>query len=512
MATTRRKLIACTACLLGAGSMPLASVAQTQTTRIQPTLDVQALYTDNANRGGTGPKQSDVLLSTGLGVAVNAIGANTKLNGQYRLNAVNYVHDSQADRILPSGNLNLHTDVQHQGLGVDANLASDQVQANFNSPQSSTPSTADTYTNTRYSLSPYISRPLDADTRITARMERMWLRSTQNTTALASRPDSQADHHRLLLTRRPTRLGYELEADYQTTHVSEQSEASQSQRYGKASLVYALTPETEVSLSAGREHAQVFARTTTDSVRGGRIQWQPSERTQLKAQVESRYFGTGWQVDANHRTPWLAFAFNSSRQPQTYTSSLGVGQSGTSARSLYDAMLTTRFPDPIERKKAVDELIASRNLPTTLGSTRDMYDLGASLRESTSGRLAIMGRRNTLVVMAGLNRSHALLLDATAPLSAPAPSTKEYYLDTQLNHRLTPYTTVTGGLRWTRAWSTPEGLAPTLTRDFSWLGTLNTSLSSDATATMGLKRQFSHSPSTTSVEESSMFVGLGYRF
>jgi uncharacterized protein (PEP-CTERM system associated) len=512
MAITHRKALGALASLLGGSLLTTAAVAQSQTTRIQPTLDLNAQSTDNVNVGAASARKSDVVLSATAGLVVQAVGPNATVAGQYQLKALSYQQGSQPDRVLPSGAISVHTDVLRQGWGIDANLASEQVKANFLSNNgSSTPSTADSYTNTRYGISPYLSRPLDSNTNLTARLGRTWLTSTQNSNSLASRPDSSVDSHRLLLTRRPTRIGYELDAGYQSTKVSGQADPSLTERTGKASLLYAITPELEVGLTGGRERTQMQTRTVRDTIRGGRVQWQPSERTLLKAQFEDRFFGKGWQFDASHRSPWLALGFSSRRSPETYTSSLGTVQAGTSIQSLYDAMLTTRITDPVARKKAVDDLIATRNLPTTMGSTREIYDLGAVLRESTSARLAVMGRRDVLTLSTGMSRSRPLLNDSTS-LVLPPPSSKEYFFDSQLNHLLTPASTVSGGLRWSRAQTSSSGLPAARSREFSWLASINTRLSPDATATMGIKHLITHTSTVNSDDETSMFVGLGYRF
>lgn len=512
MATTHCKSSASFGCLVLAAGLGMSPHALSQTARIQPTLDLQALSTDNVNGTTGGPRRGDVILTTTAGINVKAKGANSTLDGQYRLSAVRYQQGTQPDRVLPSGALNLHTDILRQGLGLDAHVMSEQVQASFtNTAPTSTPNTASSYTNTRYSVSPYVSRPLDGDTNLEARLARTWLTSSQNSAELAARPNSYADNHRLLLNRKPTRLGYELDANYQSTHVSGQSDPSLTQKTGKVTALYALSPELEIGLSAGRELTQVLTRTLDDTIRGGRLQWRPGERTLLKAQLDDRFFGKAWQVDASHRTPWFALGFSSRRQPETYTSALGTWQAGSSMQSLYDAMLTTRISDPAERKKAVEDLISARKLPTTVDATRDAYDLGAVLRDSTSARMAIMGRRDMLTLAGGLNRSRPLLVDATISL-LPPPRTKEYFLDAQLNHRLTPLSTISGGLRWSRAWNIPDSQAAALSREFSWRATFNTALSSDATASMGLKRQISHTPTASNGDESSMFVGLGYRF
>jgi uncharacterized protein (PEP-CTERM system associated) len=504
-----RKTTVSLACLLLAGGCKLPVHAQTQATKVQPTLDVQILTTDNVNAAANGPRQSDAIMTVTAGVTVQAKGAHSALDGQYRLSVVNYTRNSQPNRILPSGELNLHTDVLRQGMGLDAHLMSEQVPADFNSTTSST--TANTYTNTRYGLSPYISRSLGDDTHAVARLGRSWLKSSQNSAELAARPNSYADDHRLLLTRKPTRLGYELEGGYQTTHVAGQAGPSLTQKTGKATLLYAFDPELQVGLIWGRESTQVLTHTLHDSIRGALFQWHPGERTILNAKLEERFFGKAWQLDASHRAPWFTLGFNSLSRPETYTSSLGTWQAGSSMQSLYEAMLSNKITDPSERQSAVADLIASRNLPATLGATRDIYDLGAVLRETTTGRMAFMGRRDVLTLAAGLSRSHPLLIDATVLLLPPA-QTKEYFFDTQLNHRLTPHSTISMGLRWSRARNTPDGQAPVLSREFAWRAAINTALSPDATATMGLKHQSSHNTSTNSSDESSLFVGLGYRF
>ncbi len=511
MATTLHKAARGLTCLLVSGALPTLGQAQSQTARIQPTLDVQALSTNNAGLSSGGARQSDLILSATAGVSVMAKGANSLINGQWKLNAVNYTRGSQADRVLPSGLLTLHTDIMRQGIGLDASVAADQVQASFNNAGSTTPNTASSYTNTRYSLSPFVSRQLDGNTSLQARLNRNWLRSSENSSTLAARPNSSADNHQLLVTRRPTQMGYELEGNYQSTRVSGQPDPSLTQKTAKATLLYALNQELVLGIIGGRERMQVLTNTFDDTVRGARLEWRPGERTQLKAQIEDRHFGKGWQLDASHRAPWIALGFSSRRAPETYTSSLGTWQAGSSLADLYDAMLTTRITNPVDRKKAVQDLITSRNLPTTVGATRDAYDLGAVMRESTSGKLSIMGRRDVFTMAAGLTRSRPLLIDNNA-LQLPPSRTKEYFFDAQLNHRITPLSTITGGLRWTRAYNTPFDQAAVMSRDFSWLATLNTTLSPEAMATMGVRHQITHSPSTTSNDESSMFVGLGYRF
>ena len=100
---------------------------------------------------------------------------------------------------------------------------------------------------------------------------------------------------------------------------------------------------------------------------------------------------------------------------------------------------------------------------------------------------------------------------ALANLTASGQRTREYYVDAQLNHLLTSTQTLSGGLRWTRA--TVFNLYPSsvnVARDFSWRLSYITNLSPRTTTTVGLRRQITHTPpsSTGSGDSNETTVGL----
>ncbi|MGV7953802.1 hypothetical protein PJO47_29510, partial [Mycobacterium kansasii] len=74
--------------------------------------------------------------------------------------------------------------------------------------------TLDSYTNTRVQISPFLERQLDAQTTLRASLDRTQLHSTANSNALANRPDTSSSGASLNVSRRPTRLGYALDATY----------------------------------------------------------------------------------------------------------------------------------------------------------------------------------------------------------------------------------------------------------------------------------------------------------
>ncbi|MGC4060616.1 MAG: TIGR03016 family PEP-CTERM system-associated outer membrane protein [Aquabacterium sp.] len=495
--------------------------AQSQpNTRFQAQVDVQAYATQSTNPPAGTTKDKDLILTATPSFKVYAKGANTQIDGQWQWSAINYVRNSQPDRILPSGALNLHSLAGRSGFGLDASVAAQQVKSTSLGRQSDTPTTLDSYTDTNYRLSPFFDKELDSLTRASLRLDRSLLHSSQVDTNLVARPDSHVRNDAIKLDRQPTPLGYGLEWHQQETKVSGQQDPSLDETLGRATARYAPTPEVSMGLSLGRGRDRIGAQSLNETTHGVQGQWRPTERSLLKGEVEDRYFGRSWKAEASHRTPWIALGLNAERDSSTYAQTIGnLNRGGGTLSGLYDALLTTRITDPVARRQAVDDMMARRNLSSQVSTSGDVYDVAAQLRTSTSGRMALMGRRDIVTFAAGLTRTAPLMSDTSAATALTStPRTKEYFFDAQLNHQLTLRSSVATGLRWTRASSTPADSAAAtangtmLSRDFTWRASFNTTLSPETTATMGVKRQLTHNPSTTSNDESAMFVGLGHRF
>jgi uncharacterized protein (PEP-CTERM system associated) len=493
--------------------------AQTQPDKgLRGNLNVQATATRTSNPQPGTTSTSETVISATPTISLFSRGAHTSIDTVWQLNFVDYVNNTQPDRMLPIGKLAFGAFTEKGGPGVDLSVEATQVKATAAASQSITPDTRNSYTNTTYRVSPYFERDIDSQTRLVTRVERQALRSTQLSSSLAARPDSLSRYDLAQLNRRPTPLGYGLEWHQQKTQTSGQSSPSLDERIGKATALYAPIPELILGLSAGRGHNLIGTQTVNETTHGWQTQWRPTERSSFSAEVEDRHFGKSWKVDIGHRSPVLAFGINSERSVTTYASALGGRANNSSLRSLYDAMLTTRIPNPSERRQAVDDMIARRNLSTQGAQPIDTYDLSAQLRQTTSGRIALMGRRDILSVVGGMIRTAPLPTDsanslATLTSASPGLNSKQYYLDTQVNHQLTPYSTMSAGLRWSRIRTLQTSGAPdVLSRDFSWRTSINTSLTPYTSATMGFNRLITHNPSTTSSDELAMFVGLGHRF
>ncbi|MBH1986323.1 MAG: TIGR03016 family PEP-CTERM system-associated outer membrane protein [Burkholderiales bacterium] len=501
---------------LALAAQSIAPIALAQTHSVTPTLGARASVSDNATQAADGAtKRSETTLSVSPGLNLAYRSANSRLEGQVQLTSVNYLEGTQADRVLPTGLVLFRTDLGGQGFGLDASLAAEQVRSTFGAVTAGTPNTADSYTNTRFRISPFLDRPLSEFTRLTARLERTQVRSSANDDALASRPNTHTDGASVRLLRRPTRIGYALDANYQDDRAGQASTRIYTERLAKATLLYALTPEIEVGAFAGRESSQVFSQRFSDSVKGLQLSWRPGERTQVELMAEDRFYGRGWLAQVSHRTPFLAFGVNTSRQVDTYTNNVGgtlTSSGGT--RGLLDAILTTRIPDEAERRRAVEELMLKRNLPAGLGSSRDLYDLNAQLRQATSARLAFMGRRTITTLATGFNRAAPVDQASATSILGPGNRTREQYSDLDVNHRLTPLTVLNGGLRWSRTRTAGLTLlgSEVRTREFAVRAGLGLTLSPQSTLTFGMRHQRGQAGNANRVIENIVFVGLDHRF
>jgi uncharacterized protein (PEP-CTERM system associated) len=521
MATTRPEaapfaaLIAASLTLGLSGGVHTCAIAET---RIQPAVDAELVHTSNGNLNSTGPARSDTVLSATAGLNVSLISANSSLTGQWGYRALHSAQGLQKDSVVPNGQLNLHTDVMHQGIGLDASVSATQVQSSFAASNDSTPSSQGRYTNTEWRVGPFIERSLDEYTSLRMRLTRGLQQSSQTDQTLVSRPSAHLRNDSLSISRRPTPLGYTLSRTWESTTVAGQDDPVLRKDATKGSLRYALSPELDLGLVAGLERTRAFPSSFLDHPRGWLLDWRPSQRTQVSTDVEQRFFGRSWVISVSHRTPWMAMGLNAERVPSTSLFTTGSVGAGGSTRDLFDAMLTTRIPDAQERSKAVDELLSSRNIPTQLSGARDFYSLTAQLRQAVSGRVAFMGRRDTWLNQAGLIKSRPLGDRGTQIISTPVDDrlARQYFVDSQLTHQLTPQSSLTGGLRWSRARELIAGNEPIVSREFSWRLAMNTTLASSTTATVGMRRVLRHSTNNTTgnanAEEAALFMGLGHRF
>lgn len=468
-------------------------------TWIQPTLNVQALATSNAElaKGSNQTGKKELVLSVTPGIGFQIKGAQSELLGHFQLEALRYVRATQSDRILPSGDARLKLEAVKDAVGFEASLTAAQVRADVTAQQAGQGNTANSYTDTTLHVAPYLRSRFDASTQAEVRLDRGLLKTTQNATTLTNpngneaRRDAAMSDDVARVSRTPSPVGYQLEWRHRSERYQGDADPALEQREGRATVLLAPDPDVTLGLTFLHATDELKQRAFNDNALGYQIQWRPTERSQFQASTEERTYGRNWLVDLQHRWRSVTVGLNAERTATTYAREAGRPAVGV---------------QPLTPPSA----------PTGAGTATDglqPFDTGAQLRQAIQGRMIVMGRRNQLNVAAGLVKSSPLIIGSDGDLEAGPLRSRETYVDTQLTHQLTPDNSLTGGLRWgrVRALQAQTGEA-VVSRDFVMRAAFNTKLTPNTTATMGLKRQITHNTPITSANETAGYVGLGHRF
>src|SRR5262249_21584501 len=131
--------------------------------------------------------------------------------------------------------------------------------------------------------------------------------------------------------------------------------------------IYEYGPQLEVSGSIGYEDNSYPLTDYRDVIYGIQTHYRPTERTNLIAGWEHRFFGASYLFTLDHRMPLSVWNFNFYRNITTYTQQLAaLPAGGGNVPALLNDILQTRIPDPTQRQTAVDQLIAQQGLPQTV--------------------------------------------------------------------------------------------------------------------------------------------------
>ncbi|MDE2400751.1 MAG: TIGR03016 family PEP-CTERM system-associated outer membrane protein [Burkholderiales bacterium] len=457
-----------------------ATQAQARAWRIEPGVELTGTATSNSGYASNqkGPADEIFVISPSLSIAGN--GPNMRVNGKFQFDAIKYARGTQPDRILPQGTLDAEFNLIERLMGLDMGLTTLQTSADpFSAQSDGGPSTVGRYTTTQARISPYLERSLTPELLLKARAEATHTNFATAGSGLLDRPDAHTQHHTLSLDRKPTRIGAAIELDYQKSGYDQQPTSELTQQSGRGLLSYAVTDQFTFSGIAGRESNQTVISSRSDSLYGGRIDWNPNERTHLLTTLEHHFFGPAWDVSLSHNAP-------------TYASRITLNKTLTTSANALSSLTTP--------------LIPGTPAPQT-APTLDSFTLSAQLRQSVSARFAIMGRRDTVSVVIDVLKTTPRQLIAEPLTEAP---NLQRAIEFQYDHRMTRQTTLEAAVRWSRT-STP-GTSLESTENSIRAG-VNTRLSPQTTATIGVRQlRLNSNVLSTNPRELALFAGLGHRF
>ncbi|MFN0303267.1 MAG: TIGR03016 family PEP-CTERM system-associated outer membrane protein [Burkholderiales bacterium] len=396
---------------LGAGSSPLgfrapdASVGRGWT--ITPSIGLRVEATDNVARTSNSEKTSEVFLEAFPGVALRGSSQRLRIDASYVGLASQPLMDSSARRRgnTFSGITTIEAIDRALFLDLSGSIAQ-QYLSSFGPRQSEVAANdPNRFENRAASVSPYLRGNLGSTAQYYLRYSHTWSMPSSNSTTL---PSSQIDQlSGQLQGRITTSTGWGLDYSNTRSDVENRPDRQNVERY-YGTLFWRIDPELNLFGLLGRERNNYLLDQDASTTYGGGASWTPTERTRLDAKAEQRFFGAGYSLSFGHRHRQVATSLLVARDAVITSNQLFVVPEGD-ARALLDIALTSTYPDPVQRRAAVDQVIAQTGgSPVTTNAT-SLFTQRVLIQKRFVFALAIVGVRNTVAIDIGLVDSEPIL-------------------------------------------------------------------------------------------------------
>ncbi|MEO8298007.1 MAG: TIGR03016 family PEP-CTERM system-associated outer membrane protein [Burkholderiales bacterium] len=516
-------MLAPTAC---AALVLIGDTAVAQSVRIEPSVRVDLTASSNVRFATSATtKESDLILVVGPQIRLSGNGGGYRLQGTFGFDAVTYLGGTLENRVLPRGDLSFNGRVIERLLFVDSSVSARTVATDpFFGVQANAVSTANITTVTSQRFSPYIERELAPGKTLLARSDNRWVQTTDNNstpgTSLNPLGNSFVQANELRYEMRPQPFGVRADLSQVDTRYRDAASTRVTFETARVSALYAPHPQVYFGLTAGRDKGKFALNEVSETLTGVILRWLPTERTNIEAEVERRFFGTGWNFTFTHRTPFMAITSTAVRTATTYAAQIANLPAGGNTYDLLDAIFMRTYPnDPAARANAVNEVIAQRGLGTTLASAVALYSGTAQQLQSADLSVAYLSPLHTVTWRVFRQETRQLLgANSLAPTS-PTDANQiggSLSVARRLSQQTTADITVVG--------SRVAGLGVRLgdrTVNKSVRLSATHAISPRTTVSAGIRRQvvdryfgstFSGATGSFDASESAVFVGALHRF
>lgn len=470
----------------------------------------QATLTNNANYGVSNVRQGDLIVQFIPAMSVNREGGRLRVNGYVALNFLGYVDGTQVSSILPNASIAANLEAIENFFFVDASVFAGQSVLNPFLPSSLTSSTNNLYTTTQARIAPYFTGNVGPNVSWQVRSDNSFTWTTQPNSPLGN-----AYYVRNLaeVVRTPTPLGWTVRLTNDLTRVDNQLQPDQTLNTALAIVNYAFTPQFTFGLRGGYENTTYTAVETAGPIYGANLAWYPSPLTSVVGYWEDRFYGPSYQFVASHRQRRVASSASFYRTITTYPQVLFQIPSTTSTSGLLNAILLGRFPDPVERSAAVQDLMTRQGLPQSLPGGAYIYNQSANVLTGGNASWALIGVRNTLSLGLFYLKTSYLPDPRVPPTFLAFNNSIQQGGGLTLSHTLTPVVTLNGsvGTSYTRGYGPTEGTNSrqnTLSLQSNW------TMSPRSTAFLGTFYQYQRSTlaiSGTDASQFAVYAGLFHR-
>ena len=406
---------------------------------IVPTLSVVETYTDNVSLLPDASKASDWVTQVIPGISIAATGDRLRLKANYAPEVTYYARGQEDNQVFNRGNALGVAELAKQLLFFEAGASVDQYDVSPRGPvtTNNVNVTGNRATVENYFASPYIRR-VGANIQAEARFTYSWVRSNDS----PELSNSEADRINLRLANGPAfkALTWDLAYTRENIHYDETSQDTDIEVIS-ANARRLITYTVGLTAQAGYEYYKrgvIVPESEGNSWSAG-LDWTPSPRTRLAAAGGQRFYGHHYLFDFKHRTRLTAWSASYSEDVTTTRSEFFIPAT-TSTGGYLDTLYSSRFPDPVERQKVVEEFIARTGLPASLDSPVNFFTTQLFIAKRWQASTGILGARNVLIANVFGEDREVLAGDLLFP-NAPN-ATKQTGTSLVWNWRMTVQTTL----------------------------------------------------------------------
>ena len=438
----------------------LAASAARAEIKVQTGVEARETYTDNVNLASDSSSNGQFVTEVLPSVSVFENGPRLKL----RARAVGHLYAYSGDR--PGGTSSSTLDLYGNGQATVINdlfyvdgsvnrsrqaisLLGQQNQSGFGSGFGSGfnngYATANTDTIITYSISPYLVHRFGTFASGQLRYTHDGV-DAQNLSQYKSTGDALS----LNLSSGPkfTRFGWQLNAYHQelkdyTAGNSQVETISGTLRY---------IPRNDLSLytTAGYDKYtyEGLGGTTEGKNYSVGFTWTPSLRTSVDASVGRRFFGKTYSLAASHRSRNTVFS-TTYREDITTTRAQFLLPGSVDTATLLDASFASAFPNPVERRQAIEAYIRALGLPTSVANNQNFLSNRLFLQKQFQASAVVNGSRSTAIFSFD-NTKRTALSSAVSDTGLPSAAIPAFNDNTRgrsytaaLNYRLTSRSSAT---------------------------------------------------------------------
>ncbi len=482
-------------------------------TFVQPAITGEETYTDNANYGFGGPAQGDWISQIIPALTVQSVTPRLHLTGDMQFDAVDYLHHTQPNRVLPSGGIDGTLEAVRNHLYLDTGVTAVQSPNYLYLPSGVGGSTFNTFTTYDYHISPDFRGDLPAAMQYDLRSSNAWTHSVNAPYGYLT--NTYLAHDSAELSKEPQDYGFTLKVEQFDNRFGSVYGDSTRQQIGRLIPLVALDPQILFGLRGGVERENYLPGDPWHSIRGAEFEWRPTVRDDFFAEVEQRFFGNSYRYSLQHRSPWFALSLTGSRDITTMPQELFSLPATGNVAGLLDSMLMTQYPDAAARAQAVQALIAGENLPNSMASPALLFTPLAYLSESNMATAIWIGHRSAVSVSIFESRAQALSGTTLPAVTSSAAffegSNIQRGASIDANRHVSRYTS----LALTVSASRTEGIGSASGFSMSQSATtlrMIRQISARTDFTVGARNQVFSSPLLQNGREKAVFVALSHRF